>query len=370
MGAKPLNAPIVAVAATPDGGGYWEVAADGGVFAFGDAPFYGSMGAKPLNRPIVAAAATGGGYLEVASDGGVFAFGGAPYDGSMGGKPLHRPIIGAAAVAGGYYLLGSDGGVFTFGTAPFYGTAPGPPLAGTTIVLDPGHDGGNGADPAYINQPIWNGVEEEACDTVGAETAGGYPENLFNWNVAQYLRADLVAQGARVILTRDSNTGVGPCVNERAAIGNEAEADAAVSIHADGGPVSGRGFAVLTPVADGINNAVVPASDQDRDADQYLRRCRRPPAEERPRRAESHHGAQGPDRMRQHGQRHRRVTARPARLAAAGRSGDRRRPLLLPRRLSGRLERRPPVPAGHASSPAERRALSRRRRRSALRPPR
>jgi len=151
------------------------VAADGGVFAFGDAPFYGSMGAKPLNRPIVAAAATGGGYLEVASDGGVFAFGGAPYDGSMGGKPLHRPIIGAAAVAGGYYLLGSDGGVFTFGTAPFYGTAPGPPLAGTTIVLDPGHDGGNGADPAYINQPIWNGVEEEACDTVGAETAGGYP---------------------------------------------------------------------------------------------------------------------------------------------------------------------------------------------------
>jgi len=51
-------------------------------------------------------------------------------------------------------------------------------------------------------------------------------------------------------------------VNERAAIGNEAEADAAVSIHADGGPVSGRGFAVLTPVADGINNAVVPASDQ------------------------------------------------------------------------------------------------------------
>ena len=260
MGGKPLNAPIVAMTPTRSGAGYLEVAADGGVFAFGDAPFYGSMGAKPLNRPIVAAAATGGGYLEVASDGGVFAFGGAPYDGSMGGKPLHRPIIGAAAVAGGYYLLGSDGGVFTFGTAPFYGTAPGPPLAGTTIVLDPGHDGGNGADPAYINQPIWNGVEEEACDTVGAETAGGYPENLFNWNVAQYLRADLVAQGARVILTRDSNTGVGPCVNERAAIGNEAEADAAVSIHADGGPVSGRGLA--TPVADGINNAVVPASDQ------------------------------------------------------------------------------------------------------------
>jgi len=132
------------------------------------------MGAKPLNRPIVAAAATGGGYLEVASDGGVFAFGGAPYDGSMGGKPLHRPIIGAAAVAGGYYLLGS-----TAASSPLA-----PPLLRDRARAAarrhdhrarPRHDGGNGADPAYINQPIWNGVEEEACDTVGAETAGGYP---------------------------------------------------------------------------------------------------------------------------------------------------------------------------------------------------
>ena len=53
MGAKPLNKPIVGIAATPDGMGYWEVASDGGLFAFGDAHFYGSMGAKPLNKPIV-----------------------------------------------------------------------------------------------------------------------------------------------------------------------------------------------------------------------------------------------------------------------------------------------------------------------------
>ena len=53
MGGKPLNQPIVGLASTPDGGGYWEVASDGGLFAFGDAGFYGSMGGRPLNKPIV-----------------------------------------------------------------------------------------------------------------------------------------------------------------------------------------------------------------------------------------------------------------------------------------------------------------------------
>jgi hypothetical protein len=53
MGGKPLDQPIVGMAATPDGGGYWLVASDGGVFAFGDAQFHGSMGGKPLDQPIV-----------------------------------------------------------------------------------------------------------------------------------------------------------------------------------------------------------------------------------------------------------------------------------------------------------------------------
>ncbi len=99
MGGKPLNAPIVAMAATPDGGGYWELASDGGLFAFGDAGFYGSMGGKPLNQPIVAMAATpdGKGYWEVASDGGLFAFGDAGFYGSMGGKPLAQPVVGIAS---------------------------------------------------------------------------------------------------------------------------------------------------------------------------------------------------------------------------------------------------------------------------------
>jgi len=79
--------------------GYWEVAADGGVFAFGDAGFSGSMGGQHLNAPIVAIAATpdGGGYWEVAADGGVFAFGDAGFFGSMGGKALNAPVVGMAA---------------------------------------------------------------------------------------------------------------------------------------------------------------------------------------------------------------------------------------------------------------------------------
>ena len=95
-GALTLNKPIVGMAPTPDGKGYWLVASDGGVFAFGDAHFYGSTGALTLNKPIVGMLATadGGGYWMVASDGGIFAFGDAKFAGSMGGVALNQPIIG------------------------------------------------------------------------------------------------------------------------------------------------------------------------------------------------------------------------------------------------------------------------------------
>jgi N-acetylmuramoyl-L-alanine amidase len=134
------------------------------------------------------------------------------------------------------------------------------PLAGRVVVIDPGHNGGNGADPAYINMPIFNGRSEEACDTTGAATNSGYSEAQFNFNVAMDLAADLRAQGATVVLTRDSNIGVGPCVTQRAAIGNNVHAAAALSIHADGGPPGGRGFAILEPVPDGPNDGVIGAS--------------------------------------------------------------------------------------------------------------
>ena len=130
-------------------------------------------------------------------------------------------------------------------------------LNGQIVLVDPGHNGGNFSAPSVINRLIWNGREYETCDTSGAQTDGGYTEALFNWHVALDLTADLRAAGATVVLTRTSNTGVGPCVTKRAAIGNNARADAAVSIHADGGPPGGRGFAILEPVADGRNNAIV-----------------------------------------------------------------------------------------------------------------
>lgn len=134
------------------------------------------------------------------------------------------------------------------------------PLSGKVVGIDPGHNGENGDDPEFINHLIWNGREQETCDTTGTATDGGYTEARFNFNVALYLRADLIREGAAVVLTRHSNHGVGPCVTTRAQILNRAHASVAIDIHADGGPASGRGVAVLEPVADGANDRVIGAS--------------------------------------------------------------------------------------------------------------
>jgi N-acetylmuramoyl-L-alanine amidase len=137
-----------------------------------------------------------------------------------------------------------------------------PPLAGKIVGIDPGHNGGNFANPDVIARQIWNGAEWEDCDTTGTTTDAGYTEAQFNFNVAQYLRADLLRDGARVVMTRTSNTGVGPCVNRRSEIINAAHANVAVDIHADGAAPSGRGFTVLEPVAVGPNDAVIAASQR------------------------------------------------------------------------------------------------------------
>jgi N-acetylmuramoyl-L-alanine amidase len=135
------------------------------------------------------------------------------------------------------------------------------PLTGKVVGIDPGHNGRDYADPEYIDRQVWNGREWENCDTTGTQTDGGYTEALFNFRVAGYLRADLIRDGAKVVLTRTTNSGVGPCVNTRSYIINEGRADVAVDIHADGFyPSSGRGFAILEPVADGPNDAVIAAS--------------------------------------------------------------------------------------------------------------
>jgi hypothetical protein len=121
-----LNRPVVGMATTPDDHGYWLVASDGGIFAFGDARFHGSTGDIALNEPMVGMAATpdGGGYWLVASDGGIFAFGDAHFFGSTGNITLNKPVVGMAATADGkgYWLVASDGGIFAYGDAHFYGS--------------------------------------------------------------------------------------------------------------------------------------------------------------------------------------------------------------------------------------------------------
>ncbi|MGH8990430.1 MAG: TolB family protein [Acidimicrobiia bacterium] len=125
-GDRKLNRPIVGGFPTPTGAGYWFLASDGGVFTFGDATFFGSTGNVVLNKPIVGMAATpsGQGYWLVAADGGIFSFGDATFLGSTGDVVLNKPIVGMAATptGQGYWLVASDGGIFSFGDARFFGS--------------------------------------------------------------------------------------------------------------------------------------------------------------------------------------------------------------------------------------------------------
>ncbi|MEW6471872.1 MAG: VCBS repeat-containing protein [Actinomycetota bacterium] len=121
-----LNMPIVGGTPTKSNNGYWFVASDGGIFNYGDAKFYGSTGGIRLNQPIVGMAAhpSGNGYWLVASDGGIFNYGAAKFFGSTGGIRLNKPIVGMAATpsGNGYWLVASDGGIFNYGDAKFYGS--------------------------------------------------------------------------------------------------------------------------------------------------------------------------------------------------------------------------------------------------------
>ncbi len=145
MGGRRLAAPIVGISSTPDGRGYWLVASDGGLFAFGDAGFYGSMGGVVLARKVVGLASTadGRGYWEVAADGGLFAFGDAGFSGSMGGRAITRPVVGMAPTADGrgYWEVASDGGIFAFGDAPFLGSMGGRAIAKPVVAMAKTPDG-------------------------------------------------------------------------------------------------------------------------------------------------------------------------------------------------------------------------------------
>jgi N-acetylmuramoyl-L-alanine amidase len=126
-------------------------------------------------------------------------------------------------------------------TAPSRTPVAGAPL----VVLDPGHNGGNGAHPAEIRRLVPDGRgSTKACNTTGTSTDAGYPEHAFTFDVALRTERALEAAGVRVVLTRPNDTGVGPCVDVRGAAGNRADAVAMVSIHADGAAASGSGFHV------------------------------------------------------------------------------------------------------------------------------
>jgi N-acetylmuramoyl-L-alanine amidase len=134
-------------------------------------------------------------------------------------------------------------------------------VAGKTIAIDPGHDGGNGAHPEIINQQVPMGTGTKECDTTGTQTNGGYQEAAFTFDVGTRLQQLLQAAGAHVVMTRTNNTGVGPCVNVRAQIGNDARAAVAISIHGDGAPSTGHGFHVMEPVKVGApSDAIIAPS--------------------------------------------------------------------------------------------------------------
>lgn len=118
-------------------------------------------------------------------------------------------------------------------------------LTGRVIVVDPGHNGVYRRSVNTRRVAAGNG-SKKACNSSGTATNAGFAEHRFNWKVAVSLVRELRSRGAMVVLTRPNDSGTGPCVNERAAIGNRAGADLVISLHADGSHASGaRGFHVI-----------------------------------------------------------------------------------------------------------------------------
>ncbi|MFJ9028642.1 N-acetylmuramoyl-L-alanine amidase [Streptomyces sp. NPDC102274] len=133
------------------------------------------------------------------------------------------------------------------GTAPAEPSAAARPLTGKVVVIDPGHNPRNRDHTAEINEPVDIGTTTKECDTTGTSTNAGYSEAEFTLDVSHRLRDLLRKEGATVTFTHDNERPYGPCVDERARIGNTAKADAAVSVHADGSAPGNRGFHVILP---------------------------------------------------------------------------------------------------------------------------
>lgn len=150
---------------------------------------------------------------------------------------LKRTARHAGAVAGAVLILA---------VASWHATMPAfaaPGIEGMTVFLDPGHAGINSA--SYNTQQVPNGRGgTKDCQTTGTQTAQGYPEHAFTWDVTLRIRAGLTALGVRSAMSRGDDAGSGPCVDQRAAMANALAPAAIISIHADGGPPAGSGFHV------------------------------------------------------------------------------------------------------------------------------
>ncbi len=180
-----LPGPVVSMAATADGNGYWVVTNSGAVSAHGSAQDYGSAASLGLAAPIVQIVSTPDdkGYWLVAADGGVFAFGDAAYEGSVADLEIDAPIVGMAATVDGkgYWLVAADGGVFAFGDAAFLGSLVGAPASSASGPLTglPGlpttsAEGTSGAAPTQTPSTQLVGIAADpATDGYWVVTAGG-----------------------------------------------------------------------------------------------------------------------------------------------------------------------------------------------------
>jgi N-acetylmuramoyl-L-alanine amidase len=115
-------------------------------------------------------------------------------------------------------------------------------IAGMVVFIDPGH---NGANDASISRQVPTGRGgTKDCQASGTSTNDGYQEHTFTWDTALRVRAALNALGVRTAMSRGNDNALGPCVDERANMANALHPNAILSIHADGGPATGRGFHV------------------------------------------------------------------------------------------------------------------------------
>lgn len=115
-------------------------------------------------------------------------------------------------------------------------------IAGMIVFLDPGHNGAN--DASMTKQvPTGRGGTKD-CQTSGTSTDDGFTEHTFNWDTVLLIRQALTNLGVRTAMSRGNDDQVAACVDERAAMANSLQPNAVISIHADGGPATGRGFHV------------------------------------------------------------------------------------------------------------------------------